>query len=334
MGYRVWVLFVVVAGNGCRPLPVIGDMAAGRDAATGGSTEVPDAGGGGDLGGGGPGPHVFVENVASPWAIAVNARVVYWATCAVPYSDVIMQPEDQHIAAKAIAQNQSCPQQLIATSQRVFWADGNDEVHTIALDGSGSVTTNVVSSESIMRFAVDISYVYWIRYDNNIYRNAIGSVGADLFADGIRFTPAGLVTDGHAVYWTNIASGTVVGVTAAEGTVTTLASGQTSPSTMCGDATYVYWANTNSIMKAPKDASSSASPVVRGLPRAPTTIAVDANYVYFIDPIVSTVSKASLANGAVTVLATDQKTPRDLAVSDDFVYWTSYAGNRIMRVAK
>jgi hypothetical protein len=124
-------------------------------------------------------------------------------------------------------------------------------------------------------------------------------------ADGqmVAISTYGIAVDATSVYWTNSTAGTVMKVPVAGGSLTTLASGQSSPTYggVAIDATSVYWANASLIaggaaMRVPVAGGSPTKLVSASSPQA---IAVNATSVCWTDSTLGTVMRVGICQSGI-----------------------------------
>jgi hypothetical protein len=134
--------------------------------------------------------------------------------------------------------------------------------------------------------------------------------------------PAFIAIDATSVYWTNFNGGTVMKVSTAGGTPTTLASGQAQPWGIAVDTTNVYWTNWSggTVMKVP--IGSGTPTIIASDQNQPHGIAVDDTSVYWTNCGSGTVMKVPTGGGTPAVLASGQAL-WSIAVDATSVYWTA-----------
>ena len=183
--------------------------------------------------------------------------------------------------------------------------------------------------------AVDGTSVYWANFGGTVMKLPLAGAsdgGAPVtLASGL--TPAshplGVAVDATSVYWTD-AEGTVMKVPLDGGIPTTLASGQSAPSSIVADHSSIYWTN--------NDTSSGTYAVLTLAPDGgtPVTIAsgsaagnwfgvavAGADVYWTVDVGAGSIMKSALDGGGATTLASGQSYPLGLASDARNVYWTS-----------
>jgi len=145
----------------------------------------------------------------------------------------------------------------------------------------------------------------------------------------------GIAVDDTGLYWTNGKSfgggdAAVLKMPLGGGTVTTLASQQTQPSTIVVDGTTAYWVNLDGeVMSVPL---AGGPPTRLALANA-LGLAIDAGYLYYATG--GAVMKLPVGGGAATVLAAGSAAG-PIAVRDGCVYWVEVDGctTRIMTTSE
>jgi hypothetical protein len=233
-----------------------------------------------------------------------------------------------------------------STDTYVYWTtNGNFKlantggVRKIPIDG-GQTTTLWSSAAPDYALFASSQDVYWIENSGTygIVRWYY-PVNITTFASG----PASSVAaDATNLYWTGEAAfsgpgatnGVVLtkGLTDANGSGTTLASGQDAPLSIAVDSKDVYWTNSGNgtVMKVPKDVDAGVPITLASGQASPQFLAVDPSNAYWTNVDGGTVMKVPLDGGSTVTLASGQFTPEAIAVDPSGVYWTNNGSGTVM----
>jgi hypothetical protein len=205
-----------------------------------------------------------------------------------------------------------------------------DRVMRVALDGT-DLTTLASDQTSPLAIALDDQYVYWSKNDIN-HTGSIMRIPLSGGSPAV-FAPAqvvnGIAVDATNLYWpdrSNLDDGTIVKALRTDGSMETIATGQSGPGGIAIDATSVYWANfRGTVMRlplgggTPTELSSEPSSGT-----GPGSIAIDSTTVYWTHSGgTGMVRRVPIAGGIADTLATGQEWPQELVVSDGYLYWTN-----------
>ncbi len=226
---------------------------------------------------------------------------------------------------------------MAVDSSNVYWvggSSGNGSVQKISING-GTVTTLASGLPSPVSIAVDSNNVYWTDRTGLVSKVPVNSGPVTTLYDGSSFgaAPLGIAVDNGNVYWGeaelsgSVFTGGAIKKISVNGlTVTTLASGLTSPTDLTVDSQNVYW------IEYPGWTTSStpASIMQVGINGGPVTtlatgqidakgIVVDATSVYWLDSCQSgsstgSVQKAPINGGSVTAIASGLTNPGNIAI--------------------
>jgi hypothetical protein len=146
-----------------------------------------------------------------------------------------------------------------------------------------------------------------------------------------------MAVDATNVYWSNLGFGSIKKVPLAGGTVTTLATGQSSPYKVVVDANNVYWVTYGT---GKTDGTVMSVPIAGGTPTtlasaqgSPTGIAVRGGYVYWAVPLPGTINRVPVAGGTIETLATSEALANDIDVDDTSVYWLNRLSGKVQQIA-
>ncbi|MCL4468173.1 MAG: hypothetical protein M1591_04485 [Deltaproteobacteria bacterium] len=226
---------------------------------------------------------------------------------------------------------------MAVDGSNVYWVEGgggNGAVKKISING-GNVITLASGLPSPVSIAVDSSNVYWTDRTGLVNKVPVNSGPVTTLYDGSSFgaAPLGIAVDNGNVYWGeaelsgSVFTGGAIKKIGTNGlTVTTLASGLTSPTDLTVDSQNVYW------IEYPgwTTSSTSASIMQVGINGGPVTtlatgqtdakgIVVDSTSVYWLDSCQSgsstgSVQKAPINGGTVTAIASGLTNPGNIAI--------------------
>ena len=263
---------------------------------------------------------------------------------------------------------------IAVDSANVYWTEhpswiprlpgeGNGQVMKAPLRG-GAPTTLASDQDFPSNILADGTSVYWTTW-------SMGS-GGELFMMGnasiMRASPDGsktsavlsvelyperlpvygeIAVDASSVYWAyegkvddDYVDGAVLAVSLADGSATTLASGQQRPYRVAADASSVYFVNRGPTSNDRRDISLNKVPLHGGPVTAldvgsasHVDIALDATNIYWCSQSDGTVMKLPLGAGAPVTIASGQSYPTWIAVDATSVYWSNSGDATLMKVA-
>jgi hypothetical protein len=231
-------------------------------------------------------------------------------------------------------------------SGHVYWVSSG--VGAVMTVNGGHVTTLARGQSGPASVAVDGTHVYWVN-------NRAGTVNKVPLAGG-RGTvlahgqngPVSVAVDSGHVYWVDSGAdndlgwgspdhlGTVDEVPLRGGRVTTLARGQSHPTSLAVNSSHVYWVDqyhvslpisaanyTGTVNEVPLGGGRVT--VLAHAQELPRSVAVDSSHVYWVNGggcrACGEVKEAPIGGGRVTTLANGQNTPISVAVNGGHVYW-------------
>jgi hypothetical protein len=150
-----------------------------------------------------------------------------------------------------------------------------------------------------------------------------------------------VAVNGSYAVWTEATAGNVQRYTISGGTVSSIATGQGSPSAIALDSTYAYWVNkisasSFSIARVLQSTSSpSSSGVVSTTAGAANALATDGTFVYYAGLVGTTnVAYVPVAGGTVKPLSAGGTVNRaNMASAGGFIYWYDSSDKKIRGVA-
>jgi sugar lactone lactonase YvrE len=250
---------------------------------------------------------------------------------------------DAHVLAAKQGDNGNAPLALGLHNDTLYWANGVDgTLSTMSVTG-GSRTSLYPGRMQLRGFAFDATRIYFTNaFSDLVESGALDGTSSGSFTNHTEFRPAGIASDGQAVYWTasqNSTVGTGLIRTKPVGPPsptdgTTIADGRVLPDGIAVDATSVYWTEDvdgGAIMKVSK-AGGTPVPLAIGQGR-PHGIAVADGFVYwanqgFVNS--GSVQRVPVDGGTITTFAAQQDS-YSVAVDASYVYWTSLGTNSVMR---
>jgi len=199
----------------------------------------------------------------SAYAIAVDARNVYWTTN-IACGTVMKVPRDGGTPV-ALASGQATPAGIAVDATSVYWTNSTGGTVMKVPLGGGTPTTLASRQANPTAIAVDATSVYWTNRSfcgGSVMKVPLGGGTPVTLASG-QVMPTGIAVDATSVYWTNpldsngdssggrVTTGTVMKVPLGGGAPTTLASQQAGPEGLAVDGTSVYYTAGDAVMKLP-----------------------------------------------------------------------------------
>jgi sugar lactone lactonase YvrE len=189
------------------------------------------------------------------------------------------------------------PSSMTVDGTGAYWVNERGTVEEVPLGGPPDAATVLATAESPTAIVVDAANVYWTDTQAGTVLRRVRAGGAITTLASAQPSPGGMAlsADDTALYWTNsgagsgvgdggVGNGTIMKVTLAGGTVTTVAAGQSHPTGIAVDGTTLYWTNaglttgTGTVVKL--TSGGTPSTLASGL-TSPYAIAVDATSVYW-----------------------------------------------------
>jgi hypothetical protein len=284
-----------------------------------------------------------------PIAIAVSAANVYFAVYATaPGGYVGAVPQDGG-SAQPLVTGQNTPRHLAVDAQHIYWVDtgAGGSVMMAALDGTNPVAL-ASSVDDPWGLAVDGTAVYWAvegSGDAGAIKTCpiMGCVQAATIASGLS-RPAGVVTGGNDVYWTEAIDGGAIDTCAKSGCAgapRTVAVAQNDPTSIAINGSNLVWVTDadGTVMTASLAAAIfSPTKLIGAEPSSgafSTPVAADESNVYWTNQNDQTIRSCAISGcgGVAKILATGQASA-GIAVDATAVYWTDYMRGTVMRLAK
>jgi hypothetical protein len=236
---------------------------------------------------------------------------------------------------------------------------GNGRVMSVSL-GGGPPTILASDQDSPSQIHADGAYVYWTTWyigafsdGNTSVMRALpkGSKPAWVFSLMPEPDQAPVYGDiavvASSLYWAyqgnafdDYVDGSILAVSLADGSHTTLASGLQRPYEIAADASNVYFVIHGPSSNERKDVSLSKVPILGGpvtvldvSSSSHTAIALGADNIYWTSYTDGTVMKMPLTGGPPVTLASGQSGPDQIAVDATSVYWSNRDDGILMKVA-
>lgn len=204
----------------------------------GGVRSVPRAGGT---------AQTFVTEAMGALGIAADATNLYWTAGGVVKQRALV---DGPGAGTAISRVYTTPGLLVGDGTYLYFGDVVASGGVYRLDPTQPMTETALATGqdnpngvALTPSTVTPSYLLFATFASPgaVYRSDKVAGGAALIEGSLK-SPATLAVSGNDVYWTEFGGGNVARINwGTPGTVTTLASMQTSPNGIALDDTYVYW---------------------------------------------------------------------------------------------
>jgi hypothetical protein len=237
---------------------------------------------------------------SSPWAIAINAKNVYWTNFSIGGA-VKMMPKSGDLGGGGdptmppppplvIAQESGRPAGIAVDATYVYYTTstyqgtpGTGTVKRANLNGGGVVT--LASGQLDPSYiAVDATNVYFTNWGSSSTVMKGGRNPGEPVVTLVsgQSCPADIKVDATSVYWVNACSGQIMKVSKSGGNPVVLASDQTSAINLAIDGTSLYWVNNAQDGKVMTVGVNGGAPVTlaKGL-KAPYLMATDSTYAYF-----------------------------------------------------
>jgi hypothetical protein len=186
------------------------------------------------------GPLTGLADVASsPGSLEVDSAVVYWTEVDRTFGTGgvrLMEIPPGSGPVTLASSHDDWGGALITDSTRVYWTGGSN-LYSMPKRG-GAIVTLATMFYAGPR-AVDENNLYWTASDGLYSMPKTGGTPRRLAQT---FGAGAIVADGEYLYWTiDLPIGAVLKMPATGGPITTLASGQSQPSSLTVDATSIYW---------------------------------------------------------------------------------------------
>lgn len=228
---------------------------------------------------------------------------------------------------------------MAVDSSSIYWVDsdnGNGAVKKMSTVG-GPITILASNLLSPVNIAIDANNVYWTDRTGLVSEVGINGGTVKNLYDGTSFgaAPNGIAVNNGNVYWDEaelsgnvFTGGAIKEISANGGTVTTLASGLTSPTDLTVDSQNVYWleftgSTTSSSIASIMKVSINGGPVTT-LASGQTDakgIVVDSTSVYWLDSCSSgnktgSVQKVAIRGGTATAIASGLDAPNNIGIDN------------------
>ena len=257
---------------------------------------------------------------------------------------------------------------MVVESGNVYWTSGRyGRVMAVSVDGGAPVTLTTGPTQP-WGITASPTTVYWTELnqnfvDNNAVYQAAVDGGPPVLVVPMAENPVSIALDSTGLYWSQSAddgvlggvavSGKILRIPLGGGSVVTLASSQSSPSSLAVNGSSVFWIDAfgpgvpppNGVISSVALGGGVVTTIASGF-NAPTGapprfLAADASRAYWISPDSAAMGtevhdgsiKATLiGSNTIDLLASGQNEPAALAIDSSFVYWVNLSGT-VMKVA-
>ncbi len=241
------------------------------------------------------------------------------------------------------------PVDIAVDDTYVYWASDDGTVHRAAkaAPGASTILASFTGASGTARNAVDDAGLYYANETTvTVYLVAKdGTSRAPLYVEEAGWTPAGVTSNGKALFWAHASGSTVGGIM----TKSLAGSGAPAreiwgdrryPQELVADDRFVYWAeNFEEIFQGSVDGTGKVTLLAGWSPYA--SVAMDDASVFWTSDagLVASTPKGVPAGGSpfmapgTETLATDTAPPFGIAVGGGFVAWTDPAAGEVRAVA-
>jgi hypothetical protein len=268
----------------------------------------------------------------SGYPVVVDSNSVYYASIGgTSWNDpqAVMKVPLLGGTPTILASGQTIIDGMAVDATSVYWTNPGAIMKVPLLGGS---TTMVASGGQIYSqgdVAVDGTSVYWTAYDTSNNQSVFKAPLA-LGLSTILATGSSFAIDATSVYYT--AGSTVAMMTKTGGSPTTLATGESNPSTIVVDAIGIHWSavvfssQTWSVRSLPFGGTPTTLATGSALGGGIRSLASDGTSIYWtVDGTPGSVMRVPCTGGAAVALASGLH-PSHIVVDATSIYWSNYSG--------
>lgn len=268
---------------------------------------------------------VSLARNASPSALAVDTKNIYFARCSAGSAVIITLPREGG-SPRTLASLSGCPVSLAATDANLFIATATPGAVLALSLGSdaGRVATLASSTDAPIGLTIDGANVYFTTAGGSLLRVAVGGGATTTLVTG-RKRLTSPVVDETGVYFGDPERGTIEKVPPDGGAARIVTSGVVAVSALALSPSDVYFGSGYLVMKAPRTGGAAVT-LGTAAGAEVLAVAVDATSFYFSG--YGSVWKMSLTSGGgpATFIAAGQSEARAIVLDDTSVYWVNDSG--------